>query len=123
MTALRSHKMVAVLSKNEIMYTFIFQNHYQCFIHKLDDEEGRHRAFEIDEKTTAMIKNLSGLADLMFEVTPKKDMNPMGVMVAAERGIIAFLDATGQLPAEDVNFMDWQDTPKNDTENTEGDVT
>ena len=29
----------------------------------------------------------------------------MGVMVAAEQGIVRFLDAIGQLPADDVDFM------------------
>ena len=29
----------------------------------------------------------------------------MGVMVAAEQGIIEFLDLIGQLPAEDHDFM------------------
>ena len=36
-------------------------------------------------------------------------MDPLGVMVAAERGIISYLDMTGQLPAEDMDFMSWQD--------------
>ena len=35
-------------------------------------------------------------------------------MVAAEKGIIAYLDATGQLPAEDVDFMDWQGDAQTD---------
>ena len=107
MTALNSAKMVGVLSKSEIMYVFIFQGEYQCFIHKLDAEEGRHKAWKVDERNTAMLKNLPAMADQIFEITPKKDMNPMGVMVAAEKGIIAYLDATGQLPADDVDFMDW----------------
>ena len=29
----------------------------------------------------------------------------MGVMQAAENGIVAFLDSIGQLPADDVDFM------------------
>ena len=39
----------------------------------------------------------------------------MGVMVAAERGIISYLDMTGQLPAEDVDFMQWKQ-PENQKE-------
>jgi hypothetical protein len=63
-----------------------------------------------------MIKNLTAVADQLFEITPKPDMHPMGVMVAAEKGIIAYLDVTGQLPAEDYDFMEWQDAPQENDE-------
>lgn len=109
LTALNSAKMVAVLSKMEIMYVFVFRNEYQCFIHPLEAEEGRRKSFPINERNTAMMKNLTSVADLLFEITPKATMNPMGVMVAAERGIISYLDATGQLPAEDTDFMQWKE--------------
>lgn len=105
--ALGNAKMVGVLSGMEIMYVFVFRDQYQCFIHKLDAEEGRRRAFPLNERNTAMMKNLVSAADQLFEITPKPDMDPMGVMVAAERGIISYLDMTGQLPADDVDFMDW----------------
>lgn len=110
--ALNCNKMVGVLSEMEIMYMFVARNAYQCFIHPLNAEEGRYKAWPIEEKTTAMLKNLALQADQLFEITPKKNMDPMGVMVAAERGIIAYLDATGQLPAEDTDFMSWQDPQK-----------
>ena len=110
--ALNNAKMVGVLSGSEVMYVFVFRNQYLCFIHKLDAEEGRHKAFPVDERNTAMMKNLTSAADKLFEITPKPDMDPMGVMVAAERGIISYLDATGQLPADDVDFMEWTEEPK-----------
>ena len=105
--ALGNAKMVAVLSGMEILYVFVFRDQYQCFIHKMDAEEGRRRAFPLDERHTAMLKNLTAAADQLFEITPKSDMDPLGVMVAAEKGIISYLDMTGQLPAEDMDFMDW----------------
>lgn len=107
--ALSNAKMAAVLSGMEVMYVFVFRDHYQCFIHKLDAEEGRRRGFPVDERNTAMIKNLASAADQLFEITPKPDMDPLGVMVAAERGIVSYLDMTGQLPAEDVDFMEWSE--------------
>ena len=106
--ALGNAKMVAVLSGMEIMYVFVFRDQYLCFIHKFDAEEGRQKAFPVNERNTAMMKNLTSAADQLFEITPKPNMDPMGVMVAAERGIISYLDMTGQLPAEDVDFMDWE---------------
>ena len=106
--ALSNGKMVGVLSKDEVMYVFAFRDRYLCFIHKFDAEEGRKKAWPINERNTAMMKNLTAMADQLFEITPKPDMHPMGVMVAAERGIISYLDMTGQLPADDVDFMDWQ---------------
>lgn len=113
LAALNEGNIVAVLSQMEIMYVFIFRDAYQCFIHKMDAEEGRRKTWEINERNTAMLKNLTAVADQLFEIVPKPGMNLMGVMVAAERGIIAYLDATGQLPAEDQDFMSWQDAPEN----------
>jgi len=101
--------MVAVLSGMEVMYTFIFRNQYQCFIHKFDAEEGRFKSWDINERNRAMLKNLPSAADQLFEIEFKPDMDYMGVMVAAETGIIRFLDYIGALPAEDSDFMSWQD--------------
>lgn len=115
MRALNNAKMVGVLSGNEVMYVFVFRGQYMCFIHKLDAEEGRYKGWPVNERNTAMIKNLTSAADKLFEITPKPEMDPMGVMVAAERGIISYLDMTGQLPAEDVDFMDWQQAPQEET--------
>ncbi len=114
--ALGNAKMVGILSGSEVMYVFVFQNQYQCFIHKLDAEDGRRRGFPINERNTAMIKNLTSAADKLFEITPKPDMHPLGVMAAAERGIISYLDMTGQLPADDVDFMSWQEPAGDDGE-------
>ena len=41
-------------------------------------------------------------------------MNLMGVMVAAERGIINFMDYLGILPAEDMDFMEWMNPAEAD---------
>ena len=105
--ALSNAKMVGVLSGMEVMYVFVFRDQYQCFIHKFDAEEGRRKAFPVNERNTAMMKNLTSAADQLFEITPRADMDPLGVMVAAEKGIISYLDHTGQLPADDVDFMDF----------------
>lgn len=109
MKVLESGGMVAVLSGMEIMYTFIYGNQYQCFIHKFDAEEGRCKSWEMNERNRAMLKNLPSAADQLFEIIFKPDMDYMGVMVAAEQGIIRFLDYIGALPAEDEDFMSWQD--------------
>ena len=108
MKVLEDGGMVAVLSGMEIMYTFIYRNQYQCFIHKFDAEEGRRKSWEMNERNRAMLKNLPSAADQLFEIKFRPDMNLMGVMVAAERGIINFLDYIGALPAEDTDFMSWQ---------------
>ena len=115
--ALNSAKMVAVLSGKEVMYVFAFRGQYQCFIHEFDAEDGRRKSFDINERNTAMMKNLNSAADQIFEITPRPEMHPMGVMVAAERGILSYLDATGQLPVDDEDFMDWQNPEqKNNSE-------
>lgn len=104
--SIRSGNMVAILSGMEVMYTFLYRGAYQCFIHPFDAEEGRHKAFPVNERNTAMIKNLSSAADHMFEICFKPGMDYVGVMVAAETGIIRLLDSIGQLPAEDIDFME-----------------
>ena len=107
--ALNAGHMVAILSGMEIMYVFVFRNEFQCFLHKMDDTEGRRKSWKVNERNTAMMKNLTSMADQLFEIIPKPDMHPIGVMVAAEKGIISYLDMTGQLPAEDMDFMSWQE--------------
>lgn len=113
--SIREGNMVAVLSGMEIMYAFLYRGQYQCFIHPLDGPEGRRKAWPVNERNTAMLKNLTAVADQLFEIRFKADMDFMGVMVAAETGIIRFLDSLGMLPAEDVDFM----APLEDKEETE----
>ena len=105
MKSIEAGNMVAILSGVEIMYTFIYRKKYQCFIHPIGEDEGRHRAWDINEKNRAMIKNLDSAADQLFEIKFGKNMDFMGVMVAAERGIYNFLCSIGQTPGEDVDFM------------------
>lgn len=99
--------MVAVMSGLEVMYVFLYRGEYRCFIHKFDAEDGRAKSFPMSDRNRAMLNNLDSAADQIFEIKFAKDMDFMGVMVAAERGIISYLDMTGQLPAEDVDFMQW----------------
>lgn len=103
--SIREGNMVAILSGMEVMYVFLYRGEYQCFIHPLDGEEGRHKSFPVDERNTAMLSNLNSAADNLFEIRFKPHMDYMGVMVAAETGIIRLLDSLGTLPAEDVDFM------------------
>ena len=105
MASLEAGHMVGILSKSEVMYTFIHRGMYRCFIHPLGAEEGRQKAFPMDTEHRAVIKNLANLADQLFEIRYHEGMHPMGVMVAAEQGIIEFLDMIGELPAEDFDFM------------------
>lgn len=105
MASLEAGCMVGILSKNEVMYTLIYEGMYRCFIHPLGAEEGRQKAFPMDEEHRAVIKNLANLADQMFEIQYHEGMHPMGVMFAAEQGIIEFLDMIGELPAADHDFM------------------
>jgi len=107
--SLREGNMVAILSGMEIMYVVQLQRMYRCMIHKFDAEEGRHKSFEINARNTAMLNNLNSAADQVFQIRFDKKMDLVGVMVTAERGIISYLDMTGQLPAEDVDFMGWQE--------------
>lgn len=110
MASLEKGNMIGILSNGEVMYTFIHQGLYRCFIHPLGAEEGRQKAFPMDTKHRAVIKNLADLADQLFEIQYHEGMHPMGVMFAAEQGIVEFLDMIGQLPMADHDFMASDDT-------------
>ena len=114
MQVIENGGMVAIVSGMEIMYTFVYNNQYQCFIHKFDAPDGRRKGWEINERNRAMLKNLDSAADQLCEITFQPDMNLMGVMVAAERGIINFMDYLGILPAEDMDFMEWMNPAEAD---------
>ena len=101
--------MAAIVSGLEVMYVFIARGQYQCFIHKFDAPDGRFKGWDMNERNRAMLKNLDSAADQILEVKFKPGMDYVGVMMAAERGIINFLDFIGALPAEDQDFMGWQD--------------
>ncbi len=102
--ALEKGRMVAILSQSEIMYTLL-RGDYLCYIHPIGSEEGRAKRLPRTKECRAVVKNLADLADQLFEVEFDKNMDTMGVMVAAENAIVAFLDSIGQLPAEDFDFM------------------
>ena len=110
--SLKAGKMVAVLSGMELMYVFLLRGQYHCFIHRMDAEDGRRKSWPVNERNTAMLDNLYSAADALFEVRFHPDMDLLGIMATAEKGIIGYLDMTGNLPAEDMDFMDWQDGEK-----------
>jgi len=116
MKSVDAGNMAAIVSGMEVMYTFLYRKQYLCFIHPFDSEEGRKKAWEANERYRAMLKNLDSTADHIFEIKFKKEMDLMGVMVAAEQAIISYLDMIGQLPAEDSDFMSWKDENQNNTE-------
>ena len=102
--SLEKGNMVAILSGMEIMYTLL-NGDYLCYIHPIGAEKGRAKRLPRNEQCRAVVKNLANLADQLFEVEFDRQMDIMGVMQAAENGIVAFLDSIGQLPADDVDFM------------------
>ena len=102
--ALKKGNMVAILSNAEIMYV-LQDGDFLCYIHPIGAEEGRAKRLPNTEECRAIVKNLANLADQLFEVEFDKSMHVLGVMQAAENGIVAFLDSIGQLPADDVDFM------------------
>jgi len=121
LNSLRAGNMVAVLSGMELMYIYPLNGDYHCFIHALDSEEGRHKAFEINERNSAMLDNLNSAADALFEIRFAPELNLMGVMVTAERGISGYLEMTGNFPGRDMDFMDWQNKEQENDKETEQD--
>ncbi len=104
LASLNKGNMVAILSGAEILYT-VLQRDYLCYIHPIGAEEGRAKRLPNNAECRAVVKNLANLADQLFEVEFQKGMDILGVMQAAEFGIIEFLDSIGELPAEDIDFL------------------
>ena len=111
MQSLMDGNMVGILSGNEVMYT-LKEASFKCYIHPLGAEEGRAKMFPNNEKTRAIIKNMANICDQLFEIKFREGMDVMGVMVAAEQGIINFLDMIGKLPADDFDFMEGYENPQ-----------
>jgi hypothetical protein len=109
-SSLEKGHMVAILSKAEVMYTLL-RGDYLCYIHPIGAEEGRAKRLPRTEECRAVVKNLANLADQLFEVEFAPEMDVLGVMQAAEAGIVEFLDSIGQLPADDVDFMTGETIP------------
>jgi hypothetical protein len=109
-SSLEKGHMVAILSKAEVMYTLL-RGDYLCYIHPIGAEEGRAKRLPRTEECRAVVKNLANLADQLFEVEFAPEMDVLGVMQAAETGIVEFLDSIGQLPADDVDFMTGETIP------------
>ncbi len=107
--SIEKENMVAILSKNEIMYVFELHQAYQCFIHPIDAPEGRRKTLEKTEKDRAILKQLATMCDQLFEIEHDRDLDLMGVMVAAEQAIVRLLDQMGCLPADDYDFMEAMD--------------
>ena len=115
--ALEAGDMAAILSEMEIMYIFLDRSGYRCYIHPIGEEEGRAKRLPRTGECRAVVKNLANLADHIFVGKYKSHMDPMGVMQAAEEGILSFLHATGQMPAEDIDFMGWQNASEEQAAN------
>ncbi len=102
--------MVAVFSGRETMYIFRQSNHYLCYIHALDEPEGRAKSFPRDAMHQAILKNLADLGDQLFEVEYHPGMDRMEIMFTAEQGIVQYLDVTGKLPMDDMDFMSYKES-------------
>ncbi len=116
LATLEKGSMVAIFSGHETMYIFQQGKHYLCYIHALDEPEGRAKSFPRDATHRAIIKNLASLGDQLFEVEYQPGMDRMEIMFTAEQGIVQYLDVTNQLPVEDMDFM----SPYEKTANEEG---
>ena len=104
LSSLKAGNMVAILSGAEILYA-VLQGDFLCYIHPIGAEEGRAKRLPNNTECRAVVKNLANLADQLFEIEYDKKLDIMGVMQAAENGILAFLDSIGALPVDDVDFM------------------
>ena len=105
--SLKKGRMVAVLSGTEILYTLL-DGDYLCYIHPLGAPEGRAKRLPDNAECRAVVKNLADLADQLFEIEFSRDLDRLGVMQAAEQGILEFLEVIGRSPGEDLDFMTGQ---------------
>ena len=116
LAALGEGKLVCARSKDDFLYILEKNREYHLFTHHVGSPEGGNKRFPKDEKYTAMMKSLAGVADAVFAATFTPEMNLFGVMASAENGILSLFPGEGM---EDDGFIEFS-VPGEDETNMEG---
>ncbi len=72
---------------------------------RLDQRKDAASAFQRPSRAGRLSKILQQVADELFEVKYESYMHHLGVMATAEQGIVEFLNAIGQMPVDDFDFV------------------
>ncbi len=114
---LKSGNMVVVRSKNDFLYVLQFDKKFHMFSHTPGATGGGQKQFPVDDKYTAVVKNLATLADAVFKVEFDRSMNLYGVLASAEEGILSLFPGGDREGDADVEFIipDKESDDKGDT--------
>ena len=102
---LSRHNMVIVRSKNEFLYILDVDGKFHLFYHTPGAASGGRKQFVKNEKYTAVIRNLAQVADAVFVVEYKKDLNLYNVMASAEEAILSAFPGSDRDQDEDIEFV------------------
>ena len=116
--ALKQGKLAVARSRDDFLYILDREGEFQLFSHHLGAPEGGSKRFPKDEKHTAVVKNLAGVADAVFAATFDESMELFGVMASAEHGILSLFP--GAEDAESDGMIDYSVPGEPQEEGMEG---
>lgn len=102
---LSSGHMVVARSGNDFIYIVDDSCEFQLFSHSPASQTAGRKRLPKDEKHSAIVRNVAGLADSLFLVEFDKGWNIYGVMAGAEEGILAMFPGDDRDADRDVEFV------------------
>lgn len=102
--ALSEGKLAVARSKNDFLYILDRGGQFHMFTHTPGSPGGGQKQFPKDEKYTAMVCNLAGLADALFAVEFAEGMDLYGVLASAEEAILTAFPGSDRDADEMVDF-------------------
>lgn len=102
--ALGEGKLAVARSNNDFLYILDRGGQFHMFTHTPGNPGGGQKQFPKDEKYTAMVRKLAGLADALFAVEFDPGMNLYGVLASAEEAILTAFPGSDRDADEMVDF-------------------
>lgn len=105
MHAISQGQMIIARSNNEFLYVLKSDNEFYLFSHSPGSQSGGKKSFPVDEKYTAIIRNIASVATSLFKAEFDNSFNIYNVMASAEKGILSMYPGDNRDGDEDIEFM------------------
>lgn len=105
MNAISQGQMIIARSNNDFLYVLKSDNEFHLFSHSPGQQNGGKKTFPVDEKYTAIIRNIANVATSLFQVEFDNSFNIYNVMASAEEGILSMYPGDNRDGDEDIEFM------------------
>lgn len=105
MKSIEKGDLAVARSNNKFLYIYFSSGEYQLFVHTPGLSSGGRRTMTRDEKCTAMVSNLSKVADSLYSVEFEGHMDIFAVMATAEEAILSSFPNRDSVNHEDIDFI------------------